>query len=238
MRLSELFGPTIQGEGKGLGRICHFIRFSGCDQRCLWCDTPYAISKESGEEIDPDSLLKRLDEAAPGPGWVVLTGGNPLIQDAGEMDYFIRELPKRGKLVSIETQGTIYAEWIRYANEIVISPKPPSAWSQLKRFHDSWAGFQEFLRKCDHKNVTLKIAIRAGFRLDLDMVEALADHVENWTWLEGLDTVYVQPALLPEDDPLEEYRKLVEQIKTTRHPATITVRPQMHAILWGRKRGV
>ena len=43
MRVVEVFGPTVQGEGPYAGRVCHFLRLGGCDYRCSWCDTPYAV---------------------------------------------------------------------------------------------------------------------------------------------------------------------------------------------------
>ena len=43
MKVVETFGPTIQGEGPYAGRVCHFVRFGGCDYRCTWCDSMHAV---------------------------------------------------------------------------------------------------------------------------------------------------------------------------------------------------
>ena len=54
IRISEIFGPTIQGEGPLIGRPSIFVRTGGCDYRCNWCDTLYAVLPEYRDEVDSD----------------------------------------------------------------------------------------------------------------------------------------------------------------------------------------
>src|SRR6516162_11856022 len=91
-RVAEIFGPTIQGEGRHAGVPCHFIRFGGCDFRCSWCDTPFAVLPEEVSKlgqmstIDIQSAVNRLDGDV---NWIVLSGGNPGLLD---LDELVRKL--------------------------------------------------------------------------------------------------------------------------------------------------
>jgi 7-carboxy-7-deazaguanine synthase len=102
MRIAEIF-HSIQGEGLLAGVPSFFIRTSGCNLRCDWCDTPYASWKPEGPEISVQEILKRISE------WdcnhVVLTGGEPMI--APDLPELAEALKKQGKHITIETAGTI-----------------------------------------------------------------------------------------------------------------------------------
>jgi len=84
IRISEIFGPTIQGEGPLVGRPTVFVRTGGCDYRCTWCDTLYAVLPEYRGEwtlMTPAAIMARVDELAGGePVLVSLSGGNPALQ--------------------------------------------------------------------------------------------------------------------------------------------------------------
>ena len=76
MKLSELF-YSIQGEGKLVGVPSVFVRASGCNLRCVWCDTPYASWEPEGAEMSVDEIVSRVRHF--GADHVVLTGGEPMI---------------------------------------------------------------------------------------------------------------------------------------------------------------
>ena len=102
MRIAEIF-HSIQGEGLLAGVPSIFIRTSGCNLRCHWCDTPYASWKPEGPEMSVEEILKKLTE------WncdhVVLTGGEPMI--APDLPELATVLKKQKKHITIETAGTI-----------------------------------------------------------------------------------------------------------------------------------
>jgi len=102
MRIAEIF-HSIQGEGLLAGVPSIFIRTSGCNLRCHWCDTPYASWKPEGPEMSVEEILKKLTE------WncdhVVLTGGEPMI--APDLPELAAVLKKQKKHITIETAGTI-----------------------------------------------------------------------------------------------------------------------------------
>jgi len=102
MRIAEIF-HSIQGEGLLAGVPSIFIRISGCNLRCHWCDTPYASWKPEGPEMSIEEILKKLTV------WnshhVVLTGGEPMI--APDLPELATALKKQKKHITIETAGTI-----------------------------------------------------------------------------------------------------------------------------------
>lgn len=94
-KINEIF-YSVQGEGLYAGRPAHFIRFSGCNLRCPFCDTNHL----GGEQMTDEEILERINF---GSNMVVLTGGEPsLFID----EDFIRKLNNLGKYVCIETNGT------------------------------------------------------------------------------------------------------------------------------------
>src|SRR3954451_23575028 len=79
----EIFGPTVQGEGAEAGIPTHFVRLGGCDYRCSWCDTMYAVDpasvRENARRLTADEILDRLATLEGRPEWVTISGGNPAL---------------------------------------------------------------------------------------------------------------------------------------------------------------
>lgn len=100
LKVNEIF-HSIQGESRHAGRPCVFVRLTGCNLRCTWCDTAYAF--EEGSDLPVSVVLDRI--AAYGTRFVLLTGGEPLAQ-AGVHDL-AGELCDRGHEVAIETGGSL-----------------------------------------------------------------------------------------------------------------------------------
>lgn len=125
--VTEIFGPTIQGEGIDQGVPCYFVRFGGCDFKCTWCDTPHAVlpqyvrRSKRMTEYDISEAVRRL---TPGPQWVVLSGGNPAMHDLEELVF---DLHCCGYKVAVETQGTKAPVWLADVDRLCVSPKPPSS---------------------------------------------------------------------------------------------------------------
>jgi 7-carboxy-7-deazaguanine synthase len=103
MKISELF-YSIQGEGKLVGVPSVFVRASGCNLRCWWCDTPYASWEPDGEELAVAEIAARVAEF--GARHVVLTGGEPLIMP--DLVELCDLLKSRGHHLTIETAATVY----------------------------------------------------------------------------------------------------------------------------------
>jgi 7-carboxy-7-deazaguanine synthase len=137
MRIAEIF-HSIQGEGLLAGVPSVFIRTSGCNLRCDWCDTPYASWKPEGLEMSVSEILKKISV------WncnhVVLTGGEPMI--APDLTELADALKKQGKHITIETAGTILPNGIP-CDLASLSPKlsnstpPPERDSAWARKHEA-----------------------------------------------------------------------------------------------------
>jgi 7-carboxy-7-deazaguanine synthase len=104
MKLSELF-YSVQGEGKLAGVPSVFVRASGCNLRCVWCDTPYASWNPEGDDVSVEQILSQI-RGFPSRH-VVLTGGEPMIMP--DIRPLAEALAAEGKHVTVETAGTIFS---------------------------------------------------------------------------------------------------------------------------------
>jgi 7-carboxy-7-deazaguanine synthase len=102
MRISEIF-HSIQGEGLLLGVPSVFVRTSGCNLRCRWCDTPYASWNPEGEEMSVSQIMERIRSYD--CQHVVLTGGEPMV--AVGIRELATSLRAEGKHITIETAATV-----------------------------------------------------------------------------------------------------------------------------------
>jgi 7-carboxy-7-deazaguanine synthase len=100
MRVTEIF-HSLQGEGTRAGLPCVFVRFTGCDLRCTYCDTAYAF--HGGREMSREEIVAEVERHA--TRLVLLTGGEPLLQR--ELPDLARDLLARGREVTVETHGQL-----------------------------------------------------------------------------------------------------------------------------------
>jgi len=105
MRITEIF-RSIQGESTYAGLPCVFVRLTGCNLRCVWCDTAYAFY--GGQQMSIEDVLQRVSalSAASAPRYVEITGGEPLLQP--ETPELAERLLAAGYTVLIETSGERY----------------------------------------------------------------------------------------------------------------------------------
>ncbi len=100
LKINEIF-HSIQGESRHAGRPCVFVRLTACNLRCSWCDTAYAF--EEGSDSRVGEILSRVE--AFGTRYVLVTGGEPLVQDG--VHDLIGELCDAGFEVAVETGGSL-----------------------------------------------------------------------------------------------------------------------------------
>lgn len=235
----EVFGPTVQGEGALIGQRTLFVRFAGCDYRCSWCDSMHAVEPEQWLQkarwIPPDLIvqsLKQCDNYSGWSPWVTLSGGNPAIQLNEPMEDLVRLLKscghpiRNGYKIAVETQGTVWREWLLACDLVTISPKPPS--SQMVT---DLSKLDRFISRTLSPSV-LKIVVA-----DADDYEFARKVHLSW---QGID-MYLQPCNTKGHDSkyalLEKLRWLTE--KTLKDPtmADVIVLPQLHVLLWGNQLG-
>ena len=114
MKVKEIF-YSIQGEGKWSGRPNIFIRTTGCNLRCAFCDTKYAYY--DGEEMSVNKILSKIRKYH--CKYVCITGGEPLIQN--ETEKLIDSLLKRNYMICLETNGSIYIKKLSKIKSLLIS---------------------------------------------------------------------------------------------------------------------
>ncbi len=103
MKIAEIF-YSIQGEGQYAGVPSAFIRTSGCNLRCVWCDTPYASWSPRGRTMSIPRIVAQIKNI-PSPH-VVITGGEPMLQP--DLPELVRRLNAAKRLVTLETAGTLW----------------------------------------------------------------------------------------------------------------------------------
>jgi 7-carboxy-7-deazaguanine synthase len=116
MRIAEIF-YSLQGEGRLTGTPSVFIRTSGCNLRCVWCDTPYTSWKPQGDERSVAKILKEIKRYP--THYAVITGGEPFLSpDIPELTHGLRG---EGYHITIETAGTVFTPVA--CDLISVSPK-------------------------------------------------------------------------------------------------------------------
>jgi 7-carboxy-7-deazaguanine synthase len=121
MKVSEIY-RSIQGEGRSQGLITTFVRLSGCNLNCAWCDTPYA--REGGKEVPIGDVFKAVEFSS--CDRVCMTGGEPLLQ-RDEVAALVERLDGAGYCIEIETNGTIDFSPLQPFASICMDVKCPSS---------------------------------------------------------------------------------------------------------------
>lgn len=140
MLISEIF-YSIQGEGELTGVPSIFIRTSGCNLRCSWCDTKYASWEPEGEDIDIDAVLAEVRKFP--AQHCVVTGGEPMV--AKGIHELMAGLKAEGYHLTIETAATVSPGGIE-CDLASLSPKLSNSTPNPDDVGDGWAGKHEQLR--------------------------------------------------------------------------------------------
>ena len=226
--VSEVFGPTVQGEGPTIGHRAAFVRLGRCNLDCTWCDTPYTWD---WERYDPkDELHERpvadvvAEVEAMGVDRVVVTGGEPLLQQRRLLPFLVAA-SERGWTVEVETNGTLAptADTARLVSRFNVSPKLANSGVPADRalVPDALAAF-----------AALGAEGRAAFKFvvadpdDLDEVQAIVD-------THGLAPVWVMPEGRTPEAVLGGGRRLADAVVARGWNLTT----RLHVVLWGDERG-
>jgi len=222
LRIAEIF-YSIQGEGSLVGVPSLFVRTSGCNLRCSWCDTPYTSWNPEGEDYTIERILAEV-EACPARH-VVVTGGEPMI--AREIVDLTRRLRERGRHITIETAGTVYAPVA--CDLMSISPKlanstPEGAWAAR---HASLRIQPEVLKR-----------LMAAYPCQLKFVIARAEDMpEVRDLLRALDADPGKVILMPEGTSAEVLRERSVWLAEICKQESFRFSPRLHVDLYGNRRG-
>jgi 7-carboxy-7-deazaguanine synthase len=233
----EIFGPTIQGEGMVIGQKTMFVRTAGCDYSCSWCDSAFTWDGSAKDEIrlmNSHDILNELHEVGKDTfQHVTISGGNPAL--IKQLDEFIDLLHEKEIKVALETQGSKWQEWFLKIDDLTLSPKPPSS-----NMHTDWEVLDQIVQKLSlfKRSFSLKVVVFD----DMDLKYAIQVH-QRYPDI----SMYLQVGNddLKESDTervlarlLKRYEWLVGEVMNSSELKQVRVLPQLHAWLWGNKRGV
>jgi 7-carboxy-7-deazaguanine synthase len=223
LKIAELF-YSIQGEGSLVGVPSFFIRTSGCNLRCAWCDTPYTSWQPEGAELP---LSQILDEVRAHPAkHVVVTGGEPMI--APEIVPLTSRLRDLGLHITIETAGTVFQPVA--CDLMSISPKlknstPDGRWAERHEgLRIQPSVLADLMGRYEYQ---LKFVIEK--REDVDEARSLAESLGA-----GADRVILMPEGVDRDALRERGVWLAEICKEE----GFRFSPRLHVELYGARRGV
>lgn len=223
MKIAELF-YSIQGEGSLAGVPSFFVRTSGCNLRCAWCDTPYTSWQPEGADL---TLEQILDEARAYPArHVVVTGGEPMI--APEIIPLTQRLTDAGFHITIETAGTVFRPVV--CDLMSISPKLSNSTpegnfaAQHDRLRIQPHVLSELMSVYDHQ---LKFVITRPE--DIEEVRALCREL-------AADPSRV--ILMPEGVDPERLKERALWLVEVCKEEGFRFSPRLHVDLYGNRRGV
>lgn len=168
LRVTEIF-HSIQGESSHAGRPCAFVRLTGCNLRCRWCDSEYTFT--GGTKMTIDEVLEQVKSY--GCNLVEVTGGEPLAQS--ESLDLIRRLCDEGLEVLIETSGSIDITPVDKRARLILDIKCPGSGEVEK---NRWSNLEE-LRPDDE--IKFVIADRADYEWARELITAR--RLDRWTVL-------------------------------------------------------
>jgi 7-carboxy-7-deazaguanine synthase len=228
MRVAELF-HSIQGEGKLVGVPSVFVRASGCNLRCTWCDTPYASWEPEGPDVSVDEIVRQV--RAFDTKHVVLTGGEPMIMP--DIVALAEALKSHDHHITIETAATVFkplpldlaslspklsnsTPWDREGGRFAVAhEKQRINVPVIQQFIDASPDFQ------------LKFVV--SDERDLAEIEALLAQLKKWETSDVL--------LMPEGIDAETLNCRAEWVGEICKRTGFRYCPRLHVYLYGHTRG-
>jgi 7-carboxy-7-deazaguanine synthase len=243
MRIAEIF-HSLQGEGRLIGTPSAFVRVSGCNLRCTWCDTPYASWNPEGPEMSAAAVADRV--LALPVRHVVLTGGEPMLfPDLPELVTFLKAA---GKHITLETAGTLWLDRLPPSGIDLasISPKLRNS-TPTQRDGGRFAATHE--RQRENLDVLRTFATGGrGAILECQWKFVLStpeDLTEVESLIARLNAHLPESARIPPDDIIlmpegtdpavlaDRSRWLADLCRQKGYRLT----PRLHVMLWGNQRG-
>ena len=222
MKINEVFA-SIQGEGTLAGIPSLFIRTTGCNLRCVWCDTPYTSWTPQGDEW----TLKQLDDwvqGFPQVRHVVITGGEPMIQPA--IPELARMLHSQGRHITIETAGTIFAE-LR-CDLMSISPKLGNS---------TPAGHEQHERLRYQPEVLRRLISAYEYQLKF-VIQSPEDLTEIQKMLSEIHADRSKVLLMAEGVTADDIRRRAAWLVDLCKMEGFRYSPRLHIDIWGHRPGV
>ena len=206
IKINEIY-LSVQGESTHTGLPCIFIRLTGCNLRCSWCDTAYAFHE--GKNMSIDEILQKVENF--GIHLVEITGGEPLMQD--NVYTLMRSLIQKGYKVMLETGGSISLERVPKDVIKIMDLKCPGSGEQEKNNLDN------LKLLAPHDEVKFVILDRKDYEWSRDIIKKYKIN----------ETAHI--LISPVFDKLE-LKEMVKWILEDRLP--VRLQTQLHKIIWDK----
>lgn len=245
--ISEIFGPTIQGEGPLIGVKTFFVRFAGCDWDCDWCDTKYAVKPHYPgwvqNWLDAIEIRWELVQLGIKPGdWITMSGGNPALFVDTPLLNVLADYK-----IAMETQGSwpVTGETLARIKSLVVSPKPPSSKMHVEF---NLERTQNLIKYRIHSDLTsLKFVVFT--EEDLTWTKERLAEIKPDKFVRlflSIGTPLSSPELLADETQymsyirntiMTDWAKWADRILQDEVLSRFTLLPQLHTLAWGQKRG-
>ena len=228
MNISEIF-YTIQGEGQYLGYPSIFVRTSGCNIRCEWCDTPYTSWDPEKNIIDVHDVMDKVEELIPIDflPHVVITGGEPYLQN--DLPEFVNLLKQRQLFVTIETNGTIFiptkVDFLSISPKLSTSAPRNEKWVAIhneKRLN--FEALKSMMNSCEFQ-LKFVVDTPSDFKEIDTIVESLGSDVRKF--------VILMPQGRRKHELSQKYKIIADHCLKKGYRMT----PRLHVDIWGDVRG-
>ncbi len=222
MKINEIF-KSIQGEGTTLGIPTVFVRTTGCNLNCNFCDTNY--SKKEGFKCTPEQLVKKVYEFKPDN--ITLTGGEPLMQQEELADFISLLIRKNEKtlFVEVETNGTILP--MPYFHNLV------NQYNVSLKLSNSGSSYE---------SRTNEDAIKFFVYQEKAIFKFVVDKEEDFYEINELEIKYGIPKrriiIMPQGYSKEELEEKTKEVVKWCIKRNYRMTPRLHVMLYGNKRKV
>lgn len=225
MRIAEIF-QSIQGEGEFAGTPSAFIRTTGCNLRCWFCDTPYTSWQPEGQHRSWQDVLQQVVDI--NCQHIVITGGEPMLQP--DIVPLTETLRREGRFVTIETAGTIYRPVV--ADLMSISPKLSNS---TPRTSAIWMERHDRDRSRNDIVQTLIASAKYQFKFVIDQPVDMQEVLEYLKDMPTIDRSRVW--LMPQGVTHEELAARLEWLHPEANRLGFQVSPRTQIELYGLSRG-
>lgn len=254
--VSEVFGPTIQGEGPSAGRPAVFLRLAGCNLACRWCDTPYtwdwtgisdvARLERDGDGFDPKAEMEptdtadvaaRIDDILTPDTMIVVTGGEPLNQQPAIIDVLGRIDADHARTGWARPTGG----WFRHRVEVETNGTIPPD-DRLAERVDQWnvspklahSGDPHAVRHKPDAIAALNATDRAVWKFVARNADDVAEVADEWADPYGLSPVWIMPEGRDAPSVVRSMGRIADEVVARGWNLTT----RLHILAWGDRRGV
>jgi len=232
VRIAEIYA-SLQGEGMLAGTPSAFVRASGCNLRCTWCDTPFTSWLPEGEDRSVADILAAV--RATGARHAVVTGGEPLL--FGETVELCAALRAEGVHVTVETAGTVLPPGFAapLADLMSISPKLASSTPPA----DTAGGWHRRHEAARRRDDVIRALVSSGHHQLKFVVDSPADFAEAEVWVADLGGMIDRRVvfMMPQGRTDDELAATTAWLGPACRRAGFHLAPRHHIAWYGARRG-